>query len=50
MTLKLYKADLSPPARAVMMLFDMLDLPFETVEINLRNKEHLTPEFLKVKE
>nr|WGO51736.1 glutathione S-transferase epsilon 4 [Ectropis grisescens] len=48
MTLRLYKADFSPPARAVMMLFDILELPFETVEVNLRKKEHLTAEFLKL--
>lgn len=48
MTVKLYKSDVSPPSRAVMMICDILDIPFELIDVNLPTKEHLSPEYMKV--
>ncbi|XP_072941013.1 glutathione S-transferase 1-like [Epargyreus clarus] len=48
MPLKVYKMDASPPARAVMMLCDILDIPVELVEVDIVHKKQFTPEFLKI--
>nr|ASN63937.1 glutathione S-transferase epsilon 6 [Spodoptera exigua] len=47
MPLKIYKLDGSPPARAVMMLAEILQLKHEAVDVNLMAGEHLTPEYLE---
>ncbi|KAJ0179999.1 hypothetical protein K1T71_004590 [Dendrolimus kikuchii] len=47
MTVKLYKLDLSPPARAAIMACDLFNVPVEMIDVNLFDKEHCTPEFLK---
>lgn len=47
--LVLHRAIASPPARAVLMLGDILDLKFEIKDLNIVTKEHKTPEFLKVR-
>nr|QLI62206.1 glutathione S-transferase 10 [Streltzoviella insularis] len=44
---KLYKMDASPPARAAMMVCDVHNVPLEMVDVNLIEKEHLKPEYLK---
>ncbi|KAI7690009.1 Glutathione S-transferase 1-1 [Sarcoptes scabiei] len=38
----------SPPCRTVMAVARMIGLDMEMKKLNLRNKEHLTPEFLKI--
>ncbi|GLV42298.1 Glutathione S transferase E12 [Carabus blaptoides fortunei] len=43
----LYCIDLSPPARAVLLTARALGIELEKKEINLRNGDHLTPEYLK---
>ena len=48
MPIDLYYAKLSPPTRAVHMALKQLKLEFNLKPLNLRNGEHLTPEFLKV--
>lgn len=48
MPIKLYKMDVSPPARAAMMGVEIFKVPAELVDLNLGAGEHLTPEFLKV--
>ncbi|CAG4959508.1 unnamed protein product [Colias eurytheme] len=48
MVLTLYKLDASPPARAAMMVIDLLNLPAKFVDVNLLEKEHLSEEFLKL--
>ncbi|KAF9417862.1 hypothetical protein HW555_005159 [Spodoptera exigua] len=47
MGVKLYTLDMSPPVRACMMACEVLNVPFEKIEVNLQAGEHLTPEFLK---
>ncbi|XP_026328933.1 glutathione S-transferase 1-like [Hyposmocoma kahamanoa] len=47
MALKLYKMDISPPARAAMAICDILNVPVEMIDINLQKKEHWAPEFLR---
>lgn len=44
----LYGSDMSPPVRAVLLTGYALDVELDLKEINLMEKEHLTPEFLKV--
>ena len=44
----LYGTDVSPPCRGVYLTEAALGLNLELREINLREKEHLKPEFLKV--
>lgn len=48
MTLKLYYNDMSPPSRAVLLTGKALDITFDLNEVDLKNNEHLTPEFLQV--
>ncbi|KOB66217.1 Glutathione S-transferase epsilon, partial [Operophtera brumata] len=43
----LHRAIASPPARAVMMLGDILDLKFEIKDVNIIKKEHKSLEFMK---
>lgn len=40
--------DLSPPARAAMIVCEILNVPVEMIDINLLDKNHLEPEFLQV--
>ncbi len=48
MTIDLYLMRLSPPCRAVQMVAKQLNIDLNLKQLNLRNGEHLTPEFLKV--
>nr|XP_034824494.1 glutathione S-transferase 1-like [Maniola hyperantus] len=48
MPLKLYKTEWSPPACAAMMICEIHNVPVEIIELNLLEKEHLTPEYLKI--
>nr|AIL29313.1 glutathione S-transferase epsilon 4 [Cnaphalocrocis medinalis] len=48
MPAKLYKMDLSPPARAAMLACEIFNVPVELVDTNLMAGEHLKPEFLKM--
>ncbi|XP_026743761.1 glutathione S-transferase 1-like [Trichoplusia ni] len=47
MTIKLYKFDGSPVVRPALMLADILKLELESVNVNLRNGDHLKPEYVK---
>lgn len=47
MVLKLYKMDISPPARAAMMVTELIKVPVQMVDVNLMKGEHLEPTFLK---
>lgn len=44
----LYKSDASPPARAVMMIIDILRLAIEQKDLNPLAREQDTPDFKKV--
>lgn len=44
----LYYTILSPPVRAVLLTAAAIGLELELREVNLLDKEHLTPEYLKV--
>lgn len=44
----LHCTDMSPPVRGVLMTARALDVDLDLREINLMEKEHLTPEYLKV--
>ncbi|KAH8279112.1 hypothetical protein KR026_001995 [Drosophila bipectinata] len=46
--LTLYGVDRSPPVRAVLLTLNALGLEFEFKVVNLLEKEHLQPEFLKM--
>jgi len=48
MTIDLYFMSLSPPCRAVIMVAKQLNIDLNLKTLNLRNGEHLTPEFLKI--
>lgn len=39
---------MSPPSRAVLLTAKALGVEMETHEVDLENKENLTPEFLEV--
>ncbi|XP_065367941.1 glutathione S-transferase 1-like [Calliphora vicina] len=45
--LTLYGLDASPPVRACLLTLKALNLPFEYIRINLLEKQHLSPEYLK---
>lgn len=45
---KLYMIPPSPPVRAVLCTANALGVNLELVQVNLREGEHLTPEFTKV--
>nr|ABX84142.1 glutathione S-transferase [Helicoverpa assulta]ADP76648.1 glutathione S-transferase E1 [Helicoverpa assulta] len=47
MGVKLYTLDASPPARAAMMALEIFNVPFEKIDVNLGEGQHLTPEYLK---
>ncbi|XP_072942966.1 glutathione S-transferase 1-like [Epargyreus clarus] len=47
MPVVVYKMDASPPARAVLLVADIIGLDIETREVNLFAKEQLQPEFLE---
>jgi len=46
--LTLYGIDGSPPVRSVLLTLNALGLEFEYKIVNLPEKEHLKPEFLKI--
>jgi len=48
MTIDIYLMRLSPPCRAVLMVAKHLNIDLNLKPINLRNGEHLTPEYLKI--
>lgn len=48
MVLKLYKNNLSPPARATMMVTELIKVPVLMIDVDLMKAEHKEPEFLKV--
>ena len=48
MVIKLYTMDLSPPVRSAMMGFEIFNVPYEKIEVDLQAFEHKTPEYLKV--
>nr|AEV23875.1 glutathione S transferase class theta variant 7 [Periplaneta americana] len=48
MTIDLYYAPASPPCRIVMLLGKDLGLNFNLKSISVRDKENMTPEFLKI--
>lgn len=45
--LVLYGLDLSPPYRACVMTLKALNLPYETIYVDLLGKEHLSEDFIK---
>lgn len=49
MPLKLYKLDISPPARAAIIVCDILKVPVEMMDVDLKEQQHRTPEFLQVR-
>ncbi|XP_045517975.1 glutathione S-transferase 1-like [Pieris brassicae] len=48
MVLTLYKLDLSPPVRSVLMVIEHLNLPVQFVDVNFMKGEQLTNEFKKI--
>jgi glutathione S-transferase len=49
MSIDLYYTIASPPCRSVMLLAKTLGLELNLKKVDLMNKEHLKPEFLKVR-
>lgn len=47
MPLVLHKLDSSPPARAVMMVGHVLEIPFDFIEPNFMAGEHLEPDYVE---
>ena len=47
MTIKIYKIDASPPARAAVITAELLNLDYTTQDVDLMAGEHLTPEYLE---
>ena len=47
MPLLIHKTDISPPARATLMVVEILGLDVETREVNLPTREQYKPEYLK---
>ena len=45
MVIKIYKINTSPPARAVLMTAELLQLNYEPVTVDYKGGEHLTPEY-----
>lgn len=45
---KLYMTEVSPGVRAVLMTAKVLNVTLDLKEVNLENKEQLSPKFLKV--
>lgn len=50
MVIKLYTMELSPPVRSAMMGFEIFNVPYENIEVNLQAFENRSPEYLKVRE
>ncbi|XP_052753157.1 glutathione S-transferase 1-like isoform X2 [Galleria mellonella] len=48
MPIKIYKMDLSPPARSVMMACEVHGITAEMIDVNLIEQEHKTPQYLKM--
>nr|QGZ00474.1 glutathione S-transferase epsilon1 [Glyphodes pyloalis] len=48
MSIKLYKMDPSPPARAAMLACEIFNVQAEFIDVNLAAGEHLKPEYLKL--
>ena len=48
MGVELYFLKLSPPSRSVLMLLKQLDIKVDLKHVNLKNGDHLTPEYAKV--
>ncbi|CAH4027582.1 unnamed protein product [Pieris brassicae] len=48
MVLTLYKCDMSPPVRSVLMVIEHLKLPVQFVDVNIIKAEQLTKEFKKI--
>ncbi|XP_059048426.1 glutathione S-transferase 1-like [Achroia grisella] len=48
MPIKIYKVDLSPPARAAMMACEVNGVTAEMVDVDLGNGEQKTPKYLKM--
>ncbi|CAF4879827.1 unnamed protein product [Pieris macdunnoughi] len=48
MVLTLYKCDLSPPVRSVLMVIEHLKLPVQFVDVNFMKGEQLTEEYKKI--
>lgn len=46
--IKLYKNDLSPPARAAMMVTELIKVPVQLIDVDLMKAEQRNPDFLKV--
>ncbi|CAH1644197.1 unnamed protein product [Spodoptera littoralis] len=46
MVIKLYTTELSPSVRASIMAFEIFQVPYENIEVNLSDKSMLDPEFL----
>ncbi|CAH1644202.1 unnamed protein product [Spodoptera littoralis] len=46
MVVKLYVMDFSPPVRACLMACEVLNAPYERVELDLYKRENHTPEYL----
>ncbi|XP_063621634.1 glutathione S-transferase 1-like [Cydia splendana] len=44
---KLYKFEVSPPARSCIIACELFNIPVELVEVNYAEGEHLKPEYLK---
>ena len=44
----LYGMDFSPPVRAVFMTAKAIGLELDVREVNMMNREHLDPNYLKV--
>lgn len=49
MVLKLYKMDPSPPARACMIVCEILNVPVEMIDVNVVAGEQYKPEFAEVR-
>ncbi|XP_022827535.1 glutathione S-transferase 1-like [Spodoptera litura] len=47
MTIIIHKTDVSPPARATLILVDLLGLKIETREVNLPTRQQFNPEYLE---
>ena len=48
MTIKVYASDFSPPCRAVWLLLETLEIPYEHIETSIFKGDNRTPEFLRV--
>lgn len=48
MVVRLFYDEISPPARAVLLTLKVLGVSHEVLNISLREKQHLKPEFISV--